>query len=84
MNETQRCGVDAIAQAALLLRAVIEDVSEMAVAVHRTNFRAYRAGFEAERKFLIARVVQTSAELNTPSHTPRLRGRKCASMQPGD
>src|SRR5699024_10520556 len=42
-NEAQCRGVDAVAQAASLGRAVREDVAEMAVAVLRTDFRTHHA-----------------------------------------
>src|SRR5687768_17334447 len=43
MNETQRGRVDAVAQSALILGTVVEDMPEMAVAVDRSHFGADHA-----------------------------------------
>ena len=42
-DEAQRSGVDAIAQAAAIARAIVEDVAEMAVAVGRADLGADHA-----------------------------------------
>src|SRR6187402_2381702 len=55
-NETQRCRVDAIAQATLVTGAVREDVAQVAVTVRRTHFGADHAVGDIAPLFDIVRL----------------------------